>query len=106
MANLVSLLLQVTDDGQVHGFEGVLDNSWCCPGTCTHVYNYEQTLASLARVGARQQAWDPEKTGLLSGEQHTGPHCLSYIPMRYGPESSSRWPLPLFTPAGWRKDWK
>ena len=170
MANLVSPLLQVTDDGQVHGFEGVLDNSWCCPGTCTHVYNYEQTLASLfpslerkmrdieflhntfedgfqthrsviplgdyyfdgpaaadgqmgtivrayrewrlsgddlwlesiwpkvklalefawngsgeaslARVGARQQAWDPEKTGLLSGEQHN-----TYDIEFYGPNS-------------------
>jgi len=40
-------LIQVTDQGDVHGFEGVLDNGWCCPGTCTHVWNYEQTLASL-----------------------------------------------------------
>ena len=170
MANLVSPLLQVTDDGQVHGFEGVLDNSWCCPGTCTHVYNYEQTLASLfpslerkmreieflhntfddgfqthrsviplgdyyfdgpaaadgqmgtivrayrewrlsgddgwletiwpgvklalefawtgsgeaslVRVGSRQQAWDPERTGLLSGEQHN-----TYDIEFYGPNS-------------------
>ena len=25
---------------------------------------------SRERVGARQAAWDPERTGLLSGEQH------------------------------------
>lgn len=40
-------LIQVTEQGDVHGFEGVLDGGWCCPGTCTHVWNYEQTLASL-----------------------------------------------------------
>ncbi len=158
VATLASPLIQVTADGEVHGFEGVGDNGWCCPGTCTHVWNYEQALASLypslerkmreieflhntfndgfqvfrsiiptgnywfdgpaaadgqmgtiarvyrdwklsgdnewlaklwpnikkslefawtgsgapsrEKVGARQAAWDPGKTGLLSGEQH------------------------------------
>jgi non-lysosomal glucosylceramidase len=46
-ATLRTNLLQVTGEGNVHGFEGVLRNGWCCPGTCTHVWNYEQTLASL-----------------------------------------------------------
>jgi len=158
VATLASPLIQVTADGEVHGFEGVGDNGWCCPGTCTHVWNYEQALASLfpslerkmreieflhntfndgfqvfrsiiptgnfwfdgpaaadgqmgtivrvfrdwklsgdnewlaelwpnikkslefawsgsgepskVKVGAHQAPWDPEKTGLLSGEQH------------------------------------
>lgn len=158
VATLASPLIQVTEDGEVHGFEGVGDNGWCCPGSCTHVWNYEQALASLfpilerkmreieflhntfddgfqvfrsiipkgsywfdgpaaadgqmgtiarvyrdwklsgdnewlatlwpnikkslefawtgsgeaskEKVGAHQAAWDPEKTGLLSGEQH------------------------------------
>jgi uncharacterized protein (DUF608 family) len=158
VATLVSPLIQVTADGEVHGFEGVLNNGWCCPGSCTHVWNYEQALASLypslersmreiefshntfedgfqvfrsiiptgdywfggpaaadgqmgtivrvyrdwklcgdnqwlaglwpdiqkslefawtgsgessrEKVGASQSAWDPDKTGLLSGEQH------------------------------------
>lgn len=47
VATLASPLIQITGDGDVHGFEGVLDNGWCCPGTCTHVWNYEQTLALL-----------------------------------------------------------
>lgn len=47
VATLASPLIQVTSEGEVHGFEGVLNNGWCCPGTCTHVWNYEQTLASL-----------------------------------------------------------
>ncbi len=46
-ASIRSNLIQMTDAGDVHGFEGVLNTGWCCPGTCTHVWNYEQTLASL-----------------------------------------------------------
>ena len=47
VATLASPLIQITGEGEIHGFEGVLDNGWCCPGTCTHVWNYEQALASL-----------------------------------------------------------
>ena len=47
VATLASPLIQITSEGDVHGFEGVLEKGWCCPGTCTHVWNYEQTLASL-----------------------------------------------------------
>lgn len=31
------------EDGGFHAFEG----AWCCPMNCTHVWNYEQTLAHL-----------------------------------------------------------
>ena len=34
-------------DGTVHCFEGCSDRAGCCMGTCTHVWNYEQTLAFL-----------------------------------------------------------
>ncbi|MDD4226697.1 MAG: GH116 family glycosyl hydrolase [Mariniphaga sp.] len=47
ISSLASPLIQITAEGDVHGFEGVLNTDWCCPGTCTHVWNYEQTLASL-----------------------------------------------------------
>ena len=46
-STLVSPLIQITAEGDIHGFEGVFDNGWCCPGSCTHVWNYEQALASL-----------------------------------------------------------
>jgi uncharacterized protein (DUF608 family) len=46
-ATLKTNLIQITSEGHVHGFEGVGINGWCCPGTCTHVWNYEQALASL-----------------------------------------------------------
>jgi non-lysosomal glucosylceramidase len=43
-----------TTDGRFFGFEGCLDDAGCCPGSCTHVWNYEQTtpflFADLART--------------------------------------------------------
>lgn len=33
--------------GRVFGFEGCNTNSGCCPMNCTHVWNYEQSLAHL-----------------------------------------------------------
>ncbi|MDQ3700283.1 MAG: non-lysosomal glucosylceramidase [Chloroflexota bacterium] len=36
-----------TEDGAFHAFEGCDDNAGCCPMDCTHVWNYEQTLAHL-----------------------------------------------------------
>ncbi len=36
-----------TEDGYFFGFEGCSDNEGCCPMNCTHVWNYEQTLAYL-----------------------------------------------------------
>ncbi len=32
------------EDGTFYGFEGCSDNSGCCEGSCTHVWNYAQTL--------------------------------------------------------------
>lgn len=34
-------------DGNFYGFEGSSDNEGCCPLNCTHVWNYEQTMAFL-----------------------------------------------------------
>ncbi len=36
-----------TDDGKLFGYEGTRDQSGSCPLNCTHVWNYEQTLAYL-----------------------------------------------------------
>lgn len=35
------------EDGSFHGFEGCSATVGCCPMNCTHVWNYEQTLAHL-----------------------------------------------------------
>ncbi len=35
------------EDGTFLGWEGCFDDSGCCEGSCTHVWNYAQTLAFL-----------------------------------------------------------
>jgi len=43
-ANLSTLVTPTcfrTTDGEFHGFEGCADDSGCCFGNCTHVWNYE-----------------------------------------------------------------
>jgi non-lysosomal glucosylceramidase len=42
-----------TADGAFHGFEGVNDQSGCCFGNCTHVWNYETATAHLFPTFAR-----------------------------------------------------
>ncbi len=42
-----------TADGEFHGFEGVNENSGCCYGNCTHVWNYETATAHLFPALAR-----------------------------------------------------
>jgi uncharacterized protein (DUF608 family) len=46
MANLSTLATPTcfrTADGKFRGFEGIDDDSGCCHGNCTHVWNYETT---------------------------------------------------------------
>ena len=50
MSNLSTLVTQTsfrTADGKFHGFEGCNDQSGCCFGSCTHVWNYETATAHL-----------------------------------------------------------
>lgn len=35
------------EDGRFLGYEGCFDDLGCCDGTCTHVWNYAQTIAFL-----------------------------------------------------------
>jgi len=46
-AALKTNLLMRVEDGDLHGFEGLGNDFGCCAGTCTHVWNYEQSMASL-----------------------------------------------------------
>ena len=48
--NLSTLRTQTcfrTPDGQFYGWEGCFDDVGCCPGSCTHVWDYEQSTAFL-----------------------------------------------------------
>ncbi|HWB97384.1 MAG TPA: GH116 family glycosyl-hydrolase, partial [Bryobacteraceae bacterium] len=50
MSNLSTLVTQTsfrTADGAFHGFEGCNNQSGCCFGNCTHVWNYEVATAEL-----------------------------------------------------------
>ncbi len=46
-SSLKTNLVAQDENGNFYGFEGLDDSSGCCMGTCTHVWNYEQTLAFL-----------------------------------------------------------
>lgn len=35
------------EDGRFYGWEGCFDSEGCCPGSCTHVWSYAQTVAFL-----------------------------------------------------------
>ena len=39
--------VMVLEGPKTLAFEGCNDNSGCCPMNCTHVYNYEQSMAHL-----------------------------------------------------------
>jgi len=47
MSTLKSTVCILLENGSFFGFEGVSDQGGCCPMNCTHVWNYEQTLAYL-----------------------------------------------------------
>ena len=50
LSNLSTLRTQTcfrTADGTFFGWEGCNDDAGCCPGSCTHVWNYEQATPFL-----------------------------------------------------------
>jgi len=72
--NLSTLRTQTcfrTRDGFFYGWEGCNDNSGCCLGSCTHVWNYEQATAFLfgdlaARMREIEFGYATNNTGLMS----------------------------------------
>jgi len=53
LSTLVTTTCFRTADGEFHGFEGANDRIGCCPGNCTHVWNYETATAHLFPSFAR-----------------------------------------------------
>lgn len=50
ISNLSALktnLMMQDANGNLHGFEGLGNDFGCCPGNCTHVWNYAQAMASV-----------------------------------------------------------
>jgi uncharacterized protein (DUF608 family) len=72
--NLSTLRTQTcfrTADGRFYGWEGCLDDAGSCPGSCTHVWNYEQATAFLFGGLARSMrevefAHATDERGLMS----------------------------------------
>ena len=55
-------------DGRFLGWEGCSDNSGCCHGSCTHVWNYEQAVAFLFPMLERTM----RQTEFLHNTRETG----------------------------------
>ena len=55
-------------DGRFFGWEGCSDNSGCCHGNCTHVWNYEQAVAFLFPMLERTM----RQTEFLHNTRETG----------------------------------
>ena len=60
-----------TDDGRLFGWEGIMDRTGSCLGSCTHVWNYEQATAFLFGDLARSMrevefGHALDQTGLMS----------------------------------------
>ncbi len=57
ISSTISVLISPTcvrlTDGTLYGFEGLHSDVGCCEGSCTHVWNYEQTTAFLFPALAR-----------------------------------------------------
>ena len=68
MASLKTNLLMRDQQGNVHAFEGLGNEYACCPGNCTHVWNYAQTLAALFPSLER----NIRETGFLNSTHENG----------------------------------
>jgi non-lysosomal glucosylceramidase len=71
-----------TADGNFFGFEGCHNDGGCCFGSCTHVWNYEQTTAFLFPDLARRM----RRLELLEGTQPMGVNSFRLrLPLGSGP---------------------
>lgn len=71
LAHLRTQLAFRIKSGELLGWEGIFDNSGCCFGSCTHVWNYEQTVAFLFGDLAKtmrqvEYGYATDQTGLMS----------------------------------------
>lgn len=75
MASLKTNLLMMDGDGNLHGFEGLGNDFGCCPGNCTHVWNYAQTMAAL--FPSLEQ--NVRETGFLHSTFENGYQCFRTV---------------------------
>ncbi|MDZ7636976.1 MAG: GH116 family glycosyl-hydrolase, partial [Bryobacterales bacterium] len=78
LSNASTLVTQTcfrTPDGNFYGWEGTADSKGCCHGSCTHVWNYEQTTPYLFgelawRMREVEFAHATDEMGLMSFRVH------------------------------------
>ena len=75
MASLKTNLLLRDGKGHLHGFEGLGNDSGCCPGNGTHVWNYAQTMAALFPSLER----DVRETGFGYATYENGYQCFRTV---------------------------
>lgn len=68
MSSLKTNLIMRDQTGNVHAFEGLGNDFGCCPGNCTHVWNYAQTMAALFPSLER----NVRETGFLNSTHENG----------------------------------
>ncbi len=116
LSTLASTTCFRTADGEFHGFEGSSDNSGCCYGNCTHVWNYETATAFLfpsfsrslrkasfgysededGGIHARQMLPDGEmRDEIIAADGHMGQIMHAYLDWRLSGDNAwlqTMWP--------------
>lgn len=75
LASLKTNLLLQDAQGNVHGFEGLGNDFGCCPGNCTHVWNYAQTMAAVFPSLER----NVRNTGFTNATHWNGYQCFRTV---------------------------
>ncbi len=73
------------EDGSLYGYEGCASDWGCCPGTCTHVWHYVQSLAYLFPAMERRSREVDYRYRLRESDGHMA--FRLYPPYKYEPDN-------------------
>jgi len=90
-------------DGNFFGFEGCCDDRGCCFGSCTHVWNYEQTTAFLFPELARNM----RQLELEQGTLESGMNCFRLrLPLGQEPWAHAAADGQMGVVMKWYREWQ
>lgn len=75
LASLKTNLMLQDEHGNVHAYEGLGNDFGCCPGNCTHVWNYAQTMAAVFPGLER----NVRETGFKNATHENGYQCFRTV---------------------------
>jgi len=75
LASLKTNLVLRDASGNFHGYEGLGNDFGCCPGNCTHVWNYAQTMAAIFPSIERNVRY----TGFTNATHWNGYQCFRTV---------------------------